>query len=192
MEPKRKGKESEKIVLPFEIINSLGEVTIGQLGNAETARNQLTESGIELVLEKELGQSLTEPTDLLDKIDFEKTEKRIELVYRSLIDLMPPETDFTFANIYVQVRSARHKLTFCPAEAVLQRWLEDPKLVSPEENILIPVTLHTIDKTHPEPDWLFNLKNSHKLGRQICISKINQGGLWPNNDDFWVLAKQAN
>lgn len=92
-------------------------VTVGNLGNAKTARKRLKDGGIKIC---RWGRGI------LDRMTFEETKTLLDLVRVSVKEL-GLETGATTAEIYAAAE--RHGLSLCPAEVAPQLWLYYPDLL---------------------------------------------------------------
>ena len=109
---------TEALCPPYETnFSTWKQVTVGNLGNAKTARKQLKAAGIKI---SRWGG------DILDRTTFEDTEATLDLVRVSVKEL-GLETGATTAEIYAAAE--RHGLSLCPAEVAPQLWLQYPDLL---------------------------------------------------------------
>lgn len=92
-------------------------VTVGNLGNAKTARKRLENGGIKI---SRWGG------DILDRTTFEDTEATLDLVRVSVKELGLKD-GATTAEIYAAAE--RHGLSLCPAEVAPKLWLQYPDLL---------------------------------------------------------------
>lgn len=92
-------------------------VTVGNLGNAESARKRLEAASIKI---GDWGN------DILGQVTFEDTEATLDLVRVSVKEL-GLKSGATTAEIYAAAQ--RHGLSLCPAEVAPQLWLQCPDLL---------------------------------------------------------------
>lgn len=102
-------------------------VTVGNLGNAKTARKLLEDGGIKI---SRWG------SDILNRTTFEDTEATLDLVRVSVKELGLKD-GVTTAEIYAAAQ--RQGLSLCPHETAAQLWLQYPDLLPRGEWSLVAV-----------------------------------------------------
>lgn len=148
-------------------------VTVGNLGNAETARKRLEDVGIKI---SRWGG------DILDRTTFEYTEATLDLVRLSVKELGLKD-GATTAEIYAAAE--RHGLSLCPAEVAPQLWLQYPDLLSRGEWSLVAMEA-IVDSDGAR--IVFYLEHDDD-GRWLFANFGHPGYRWFGNDRRWVFVR---
>jgi hypothetical protein len=146
------------------------QVTVGNLGNAKTARKQLKAAGIKI---GNWGD------DILGRATLEDAEATLDLVRVSVKEL-GLEDGATTAEIYAAAE--RHGLSLCPAEVAPQLWLQYPDLLPRGEWSL--VAMEAIVDSGGDRS-VFNLVHRGD-GRWLFARSGHPGSLW-SDVDRWVF-----
>ena len=148
-------------------------VTVGNLGNAKTARKRLEDGGITI---SRWGG------DTLDRTTLEDTEATLDLVRVSVKELGLKD-GATTAEIYAAAE--RHGLSLCPAEVAPQLWLQYPDLLPRGEWSLVAMEAIVYSDGDRR---VFDLEHSDG-GRWLGASFGHPDDGWFDVYDRWVFVR---
>ena len=149
------------------------QVTVGNLGNAETARKQLEAAGIKI---GDWGN------DILGRATFEETKMSLDLVRVSVKEL-GLETSATTAEIYAAAQ--RHGLSLCPAEVAPQLWLQYPDLLPRGEWSLVAMEAIVDSGGNRDVFHLVHIVD----GRWLVANLGHPDYRWNAYDRRWVFVR---